>query len=59
MYELNHRFQNSWAIKFPCAKFVVDVDGKVTHVKCKVCNVKGRQNKFLMPKLDYLWKHVS
>jgi len=59
MYELNHRFQNSWATKFPYAKFVVDVDGKVTHVKCKVCNVKERQNKLLVPKLDYLWKHVS
>jgi len=39
LYELNLCFQNSWATKFPWVKFIVRVDGKVTHVKCKVCNV--------------------
>jgi hypothetical protein len=59
MYELNCHFQNSWASKLPSAKFVMGVDGKVTHVKCKVCNVMERRNKLLVPKLDSLWKHFS
>jgi hypothetical protein len=59
MYELNHRFPKSWAAKLPCAKFVVGVDGKLTHVKCKVYNVRERQNKLLVPKLDSLGKHVG
>jgi len=35
------------------------VDGKVTHVKCKVCIVIERQDKLLVPELDLLWKHVG
>jgi hypothetical protein len=59
MYDLNHYFQNSWAAKLPSSKFVANVDGKVTHIKCNVCNVRERRNKLLMPKLDYLWKYVG
>jgi hypothetical protein len=47
MYELNRQFQNSWATKLPWAN--VGVDGKVTHVKCKVCNVMEMRNKFWCP----------
>jgi len=35
------------------------VDGKVTHVKCKVCIIIEGQDKLLVPKLDLLWKHVG
>jgi hypothetical protein len=59
MYELNHHFQNLWVAKLPWAKFVLNVDGKVTKVKCKVCSVMEREDKLLVPKLDSLWKHVS
>jgi hypothetical protein len=59
MYELNRCFQNSWVAKLPCEKFVVGVDGKITHVKCKVYNVKERQNKLLVPKFDSLWKRAN
>jgi hypothetical protein len=35
------------------------VDGKVTHVKCKICIVIEGQDKLLVLKLDLLWKHVG
>ncbi len=34
-------------------------NGKVMHVKCKVCNVMERKNKHMVFKLEYLWKHVG
>jgi hypothetical protein len=30
MYEMNHRFQDSWVAKLPWVEFIVGVDGKVT-----------------------------
>jgi hypothetical protein len=42
MNELNHRFQNSWAIKLPWAEFIMGVDVKVIQVKCKVCIGKAK-----------------
>jgi hypothetical protein len=56
---MNRRFQNSWVAKLPWAKSIMGVDGKVTQVKCKVCIVIEGRNKFLVPKLDSLWKHVN
>jgi hypothetical protein len=49
-------FHDVWNAKFPWAKSVVDVDGKV---KCKVCSkIEGKEN-LLAPKLDSLWKHCG
>jgi hypothetical protein len=43
MYELNHHFQDLWVAKLPWAKFVVNVDGKVTKVNGKfVVSWKGK-----------------
>jgi hypothetical protein len=38
LYEMNLRFQNTWATKLHWAKSMVGVDGKVHQVKCKVYN---------------------
>ncbi len=56
---MNCHFQDWWVTKLPLTKSIVGVDGKVTHVKCKVCIVIERQDKLLVPKLDSLWKHVG
>ncbi len=45
---MNHRFQDTWATKLPYVKFVVGVDGKVHHVKCKVCSKIEGCNKLLV-----------
>jgi hypothetical protein len=34
-------------------------NGKVMHVKCKVCNVIERQDKLVVFKFESLWKHVD
>lgn len=41
------------------AKSTMGVDGKVIYIKWKVCSVIERRNKLLVPKLDFLWKHVG
>jgi hypothetical protein len=43
----------------PWEKFVVGVEGKVTQVKCNACSVIDERDKFLVAKLDFLWKHVG
>ncbi len=58
-YELNCHFQDSWATRLPWEKFVVGVEGKVTQVKCNACSVIDERDKFLVAKLDFLWKHVG
>jgi len=39
------------------AKFMLGLNGKVHHVKCKICfKIEGKE-KHLARKLDNLWKH--
>lgn len=47
-------FQNVWAIKFPWAKVVIGLEGKMTHVRCRICNEVGKRKKFLVLKFDGL-----
>ncbi len=35
--------------KTSLGRIIMGVDGKVTHVKCKVCNVMEMRNKFWCP----------
>ncbi len=56
---MNYCFQDSWATKLPWVESIVGVDGKVTHVKCKVYIIIEGRNKLFVPKLDLLWKHVA
>jgi len=57
--EMNCVFKVIWATKFTSVELIVGEDGKVEHVKSKVCiNIKD-----LMPKLDSLetchWSNVG
>jgi len=56
---MNCHFQDSWAAKLPWIESLMGVDGKVTHVKCKVCNIIEGWDKIFVLKLDLLWKHVG
>lgn len=58
-YELNRHFQDSWAAKLPWAEAVIGSDGRVTHVRCKVCSEAQGREKLLVPKIDSLWKHAG
>jgi hypothetical protein len=52
-------FQNVWAIKFPWAKVVIGVEGKMTQMRCRICNEAEKREKFLVPKFNGLQKHVG
>jgi len=43
--------------KTPMAKLMLGLNGKVHHVKCKICSKIEGKKKLLAPKLDNLWKH--
>ncbi len=57
--EMNCVFKVIWATKFTGVELIVGEDGKVEHVKSKVCIII----KDLMPKLDSLetchWSNVD
>jgi hypothetical protein len=57
---MNYCFQDAWIVKLSWVKSMVNVDGKVHKVKCKVCNkIQIRCNKLLIPKLNFLGRHVG
>jgi hypothetical protein len=58
VYELNHKFQDVWATKLPWAKNVLNEDGLITHVPCKICTKVMVKENLFVPKFDYLCKHV-
>jgi len=44
MYKLHRKFQDEWACKQPWAKLVIDKDGKIHQVHCKLCtNIEGKK----------------
>ncbi len=57
LYERFRKFQDTWMIELPWAKFVFDEKGEVQQVWCKVYTfIEGKQ-KLPAPKLDSLLKH--
>jgi hypothetical protein len=54
-WELNQNFQDIRAAKLLWAKVVIGEDGRLSMVRCKVCNVGN----LLVPKFDGLQKHVG
>lgn len=58
-YKLNWHFQDSWAAKLSWDKAVMGVDGKISQVRYKMCIFVERQDKLLVVKIDFLWKHVG
>jgi hypothetical protein len=59
MYDLNHCFQNVEVTKLLWVKFIAGANGKVHKVKYKVCKKIKGHNKFLVSKLNSLWKHIG
>ncbi len=58
-WELNQNFQDIWVAKLLWAKIVIGEDGRLSMVRCKVCNVVEHHEKLLVPKFDGLQKHVG
>jgi hypothetical protein len=52
-------FQDVWSVKLPWVEFVVDEQGKVHLVKCKVCSKINGKDKMFAPKIESLQKHVG
>jgi hypothetical protein len=53
-YEKIKGFQDVWNVKTPRTKSMVDEQGKVHKIICKICTKINRKEKLLVPKLDNL-----
>jgi hypothetical protein len=53
-YKLNQHFQDSWAAKLPWVEAIMDVNGKILQVQCKVYTFVERQDKLLVAKINSL-----
>ncbi len=47
------------AIKLPWVEAVIGPEGKMTQVKCRICNEVEKRKKLLVPKFDRLQKHIG
>ncbi len=52
-------FKDNWATKFPWAKLMVNPNGKVQQVRCKICSIVEDREKLLNLKFDGLQKHLG
>ncbi len=53
-WEFNKMFQDIWVAKLPWVETVIGLNGKLSMVKCKVCNYVDKRNQLLVPKFDGL-----
>ncbi len=58
-WEFNKVFQDIWAAKLHWLEVVMGPNGKLSIVKCKVCNSIDKRNKLFVSKFDGLHKHVG
>ncbi len=56
-WQVQRHFQDTWATKFPWAEVVMGEDGRMHHVRCRICTHVEWREKLLVPKLDGLYKH--
>jgi hypothetical protein len=56
--ELNRVFQDIWATKLPWVEAMIHPNGKLSMVKCKVCNFVEKRKKLFIPKFDGLQNYV-
>lgn len=56
-YDRHWKFQTILAAELPWAEGIMDADGILHMVKCKVCNVVDRKPCIMAPKSDTLFKH--
>jgi len=52
--EQNKDFQDVWNVKLPRTKSMVDEQGRVHKIRCKICTKINCKEKLLAPKLDNL-----
>jgi hypothetical protein len=57
LYDHTRKFQLEWATKLPWVEGVLDNDGKLHMVECKVCSTINKKPYLLTPKWDMLMKH--
>ncbi len=53
------KLKESWAIKLPWAKFYVGLNGNLHIVKCRICNEVEGNDRILVAKWNFLYKHAS
>lgn len=51
--------QDVWSVKLPWVEFVVDEQGKVHLVRCKVCSKINGKDKIFSLKIETLQKHAG
>ncbi len=55
---MNKHFWDTWVVKLTWEKYVLGFDDKVIQVQSKASIQIEGKNKFLAPKLYFLWKHA-
>jgi hypothetical protein len=59
LYNSSQKFQDASTTHLSWAKSIVDENGLMQQVRCKICTFIERKEKLLAPKLDSLLKHVG
>ncbi len=57
--EVNRIYDDHRVIRFTCSKHVCVKNGRMRMVRCKIYSIIERRDKLLVPKLDYLVKHLG
>ncbi len=58
LYNSSRKFQDASTTHLPWVESIVDENGLMQQVRCKICTSIERKEKLLGPKLDSLLKHV-
>ncbi len=56
---MNKIYEDRWLVRFTCSKHVCAKNGRMKIVRCKIYSIIERRDKLLVPKLDYLVKHLD
>ncbi len=59
LYNSSQKFQDASTTHLPRVESIVDENGLMQQVRCKICTYIERKEKLLAPKLDSLLKHVG
>ncbi len=59
LYNSSRKFQDASTIHLQWAESIVDENGLMQQVRCKICTSIERKEKLLAPKLDSSLKHVG
>ncbi len=59
VHKSSQKFQDASTTDLPWEKSIVDENGLMQQLRCKICTFIERKEKLLAPKLDSLLKHVG